>query len=119
MICCLFQNSIDSLYTMYMAQEPAFTDNKEFLVELSKKYLWWEDPAKVQPYRILAAAMNLGSLEDYQRLYRTFGPSLLGTVIQKQVPGWFSAHSWSFWHRVLDLVDVCDAPPSLPKRLFP
>jgi hypothetical protein len=71
-----------------------------------------------QPYRILAAAMNLGCLEDYQRMYRTFGSARLVEVVQQQVPGWFSAKSWSFWHRILDLVDVADAVPQLPQRVF-
>ncbi|OHD77961.1 MAG: hypothetical protein A3J97_06550 [Spirochaetes bacterium RIFOXYC1_FULL_54_7] len=108
------------MYTMSMAQESVFTENRDYLIELSRKYLWWEDPEAMtrQPYRILAAAMNLGSLEDYQKMYRTFGSPLMIEVIQQKVPGWFSAKSWSFWHRVLDLVDVVDVVPQAPQRII-
>jgi len=104
-----------------MVQGSVFIENRDYLLELSRKYLWWEDPETMirQPYRILAAAMNLGSLEDYQQMYRTFGPAFLSEVIKHQVPGWFSAKSWSFWHRILDLVDVADAVPQLPQRKIP
>ena len=103
-----------------MMQESVFAENRDYLIELSRKYLWWEDPELMtqQPYRIMAAAMNLGSLEDYQRLYKIFGPGFLIKVIQLQVPGRFSAKSWSFWHRVLDLVDVSESVPQLPQRVF-
>jgi hypothetical protein len=117
---CSLQNTVHSLYTISMSQEPVFTDNRGYLLELARKYLWWENAQSMlgQPYRILAAAMNLGSLDDYQRLYRTFGPAFLVKAIQQKVPGWFSAKSWSFWYRVLDLVEITDMVPQLPQRVI-
>ncbi|MFA7567672.1 MAG: hypothetical protein WCY01_11640 [Alkalispirochaeta sp.] len=90
------------------------------LLLFAKKYLWWLPPeeAVAKPERVLAAAMNLGSLEDYQALYRIFGAQTLASVLEMGVPGWFSAKSWSFWHRVLDLVPVSEAVPPPPQREF-
>lgn len=90
------------------------------LLQLAKKYLWWQKPEEAvqKPERVLAAAMNLGSLEDYQLLYKHFGPAALSAVLQMKVPGWFSPRSWSFWHRVLDLVPVSEAVPPPPEREF-
>ena len=91
------------------------------LLLFAKKYLWWQTPeeAVVHPERVLAAAMNIGSLEDYQALYRVFGAETLTAVLEKRVPGWFSARSWSFWHRVLDLVPLSEPVPPPPVREFP
>ncbi len=93
----------------------------EALLLFAKKYLWWQDPAEAvkKPERVLAAAMNLGSLEDYQTLYRIFERKSLMAVLEKPAPGWFSAKSWSFWHRVLDLVPLSEAVPPPPERIFP
>lgn len=59
------------------------------LLLFAKKYLWWQTPeeAVVHPERVLAAAMNIGSLEDYQALYRVFGAETLTSVLEKRVPG--------------------------------
>ena len=90
------------------------------LLLFAKKYLWWQtsEEAVVHPERVLAATMNIGSLEDYQALYRIFGAKTLTSVLEKGVPGWFSARSWSFWHRVLDLVPLSEAVPPPPVREF-
>lgn len=90
------------------------------LLQLAKKYLWWQKPEEAvsRPERVLAAAMNSGSLEDYQTLYRVFGVQTLSSVVQMQIPGWFSVKSWSFWHRVLDLTPLSEAVPPPPGREF-
>ena len=90
------------------------------LLLFAKKYLWWQKPedAVRNPQRVLAATMNSGSLEDYQALYRVFGADALIAVLQMQVPGWFAPKSWSFWHRVLDLVPLSEAVPPPPTREF-
>jgi hypothetical protein len=91
---------------------------EQTLLLFAKKYLWWQKPeeAVVNPERVLAATMNCGSLEDYQALYRIFGAQTLVCVLQMRVPGWFSPKSWSFWHRVLDLVPPAEAVPPPPDR---
>ena len=87
---------------------------------LAGKYVWWQtvEEALAQPERVLAAAMNLGSIDDYQKLYRTFDHELLAEVLRLAAPGWFSARSWSFWHRVLDLVELSRPVPPPPVRSF-
>ncbi len=70
------------------------------------------------PYRVLASAMNIGSLEDYQRIRQSFDSELLYDVLKNAEAGCFSKRSWSFWHRVLDLVDVHEPVPPPPERVF-
>ncbi|MEX2443602.1 MAG: hypothetical protein WD492_08355 [Alkalispirochaeta sp.] len=90
------------------------------LLLFAKKYVWWQQPeeAVIHPERVLAATMNSGSLQDYQALYRILGAEPLVSVLRMQVPGWFSPKSWSFWHRVLDLVPPSEAVPPPPTREF-
>ncbi|MCF7945992.1 MAG: hypothetical protein K9L24_03980 [Spirochaetia bacterium] len=93
---------------------------ESILLLFAKKYLWWQKPEEAvhNQERVLAAAMNLGSLEDYQTLYKMFGPKTLASVLQMNVPGWFTPKSWSFWHRVLDLVPLSESVPPPPVREF-
>jgi hypothetical protein len=93
---------------------------ERILFVFAKKYLWWQEPEEAvrNPERVLAAAMNSGSIDDYQTLYRVFGPRALASVLQLNVPGWFSAKSWSLWHRVLDLVPTSEPVPPPPVRSF-
>jgi hypothetical protein len=90
------------------------------LILFARKYLWWQKPEEAvhHPERVLAATMNSGSLEDYQTLYRIYGADTLIAVLKLQVPGWFTPKSWSFWHRVLDLVPPSEAVPAPPIREF-
>ncbi|MCK5735393.1 MAG: hypothetical protein KAH21_02900, partial [Spirochaetaceae bacterium] len=84
----------------------------------AKKYIWWKTPevAVSNPYRVLTGAMNLGSYEDYKRLINCFDKAILLKTLNKSAPGWFSSHSWSFWHRVLDSVDISESVPPLPEK---
>ena len=94
--------------------------HRDILLDFAKKYIWWESPQEAlrRPYRVLASAMNIGSLEDYQRIRRSFDPELLSDLLTNAEAGWFTERSWSFWHRVLGLVDVQDSVPPLPERVF-
>ena len=94
--------------------------NLPLLKNLAKKYIWWETPEEAvrNPYRVLAGAMNLGSLEDYHILATEFDKERLSDVLRNAVPGWFSEKSWVFWHHFLDLIDVVETAPPLPQRTF-
>jgi hypothetical protein len=95
-----------------------FTENRELLINLAKKYICWEEPEEAlkRPYRIFAQTMDIGSIEDCQLLVDTFGSSVLSCVLEQHVPGWFSKKSWSFWHRVLDLRGPSETVPPIPER---
>ena len=103
-----------------MEEERTFNIHHPLLLELAKKYIWWQTPEEAvsNPYRILSGTMNLGSYEDYKRILNSFGEAVLRRVLYKSAPGWFSARSWSFWHRILDSVDISESVPPLPKRKF-
>lgn len=92
----------------------------DLLLELAKKYIWWQAPGEAvsDPYRVLSGAMNLGSYDDYKKILNSFGEVVLLKVLNSSAPGWFSARSWSFWHRVLDAVGISESVPPLPKREF-
>lgn len=94
--------------------------HRDILLDFAKKYIWWESPQEAlrRPYRVLASAMNLGSLEDYQRIRQSFDPELLSDVLKNAEAGWFTKRSWSFWHRILDLVNINEPVPPLPERVF-
>lgn len=103
-----------------MDRERFAETHRDILLDFAKKYIWWEKPEEAlhRPYRVLASAMNMGSLEDYQRIRRSFDSELLCEVLKNAKAGWFSKRSWSFWHRVLELVDAHEAVPPLPERMF-
>jgi len=94
--------------------------HRSLILLFAKKYIWWETPetAVLQPYRVLAGAMNLGSLEDYHLLLHVIGKQILFEAITQASCGWFSQKSWSFWHRILDLVKISDPVPPLPDRVY-
>lgn len=94
--------------------------HRDMLLDFAKKYIWWEPSEKAlqRPYRVLASAMNIGSIEDYQRIRQNFETDLLSHILSNAEAGWFSARSWSFWHRVLDLVEISESVPPLPERVF-
>ena len=104
----------------FLVEKNVFEDNRSLILGLAKKYIWWENPeaALRNPYRVLAGAMNLGTLEDYHSLFKVFGGQVLAETLKKSAPGWFSPKSWSFWHRVLGIGDVSEPVPPLPERDF-
>jgi hypothetical protein len=100
--------------------EPAATRLPEDLAsELERKFFWWEHVG-ITPRshaRILAQAMNLGSLEDVSRLEAVLGPSRLVEAMLSAEPGWINERSWEFWRgRLAAAADttgarIADAPP--------
>jgi hypothetical protein len=100
--------------------ESVFEQHTETLTRLAAKYLWWQtaEEALQDPKRILAATMNLGSLQDCSLSLAEFGESSLASVLRNASPGWFSVKSWSLWHRVLDIVPSDEKVPLPPARQF-
>jgi hypothetical protein len=82
------------------------------------KYVWWQsaEAAIEYPDRVLAAAMNLATIEDCRRLLRDFQRDRLIEVVRSSAPGWFSAKAWSFWHRILGVTNPEERVPPLPQR---
>lgn len=107
-------------YTESMDEKALFEAHRDILLDFAKKYIWWESPEAVmpRPYRFLASAMNIGILEDYQHIRQEFDPKVLSDLLKNAEPGWFSERSWSFWHRVLELVDVNETVPPPPERIW-
>jgi len=97
-----------------------FFRNTPLLLSLAKKYIWWQTPSEAMenPRRILASAMNIGSLEDCHVLLHSFDRALLVGILKTAAPGWFSHKSWVFWHHLLDVIDVIEQAPPLPQRIF-
>jgi len=84
------------------------------------RYIWWQ-PAKAslkEPDRILIQVMNLGVLEDVQKLDRLFPPSQLRTLTQKSLPGQLTPKSWCWWHLKLGLAATYSQIPPPPRRIF-
>jgi hypothetical protein len=63
--------------------------HRDMLLDFAKKYIWWETPEKAlqRPYRVLAAAMNIGSIEDYQRIRQNFETDLLSDLLSNAEAG--------------------------------
>ena len=95
--------------------------NRDILRDLAGKYIWWRATEDVtgDPERVLAGTMNIGTLEDCSLILRVFGTDQLSQVITHAAPGWFQPKSWSFWHRVLGLIEPAGTPPPLPERSIP
>ena len=93
---------------------------KKFIVELGRKYLWW-DPVGDEPHsenRIIAQAMDLGTFDDIVVLEQTLGKSRLIKVMLQAEPGWFSDRSWEFWRGRLSFAAEGAIPEEAPRRSF-
>lgn len=89
------------------------------LHDLAAKYIWWQTPevAELQPLRVMAQVMDIGTFADVRTLEETVGSQALVEVIRHAEPGWFSPRSWHFWHRRLGMADSGNVP-HLPARCF-
>ena len=88
------------------------------IVELGRKYIWWQ-PIGDQPHspeRIIAQAMDLGTFDDIRRLEMALGPERLADVMLHAAPGWFSDRSWEFWRGRLSLALGKAIPEKPPRR---
>ena len=93
---------------------------KQYIAELSRKYLWW-DPVGDKPHsesRIIAQAMNFGTFDDIIVLEQTIGKKRLVEVMLRAEPGWFSDRSWELWRGRLSLAAGGAIPEEAPQRSF-
>jgi hypothetical protein len=89
------------------------------LTYFARKYIWWQTPesAPMNPHRIIAQVMNIGTFEDARALLKHAGEAELRQVLQNARPGEFSERSWNYWHLVLGVARLDSIPP-LPVRRF-
>ena len=89
-----------------------------FIADLGRKYIWW-DPIGDDPHsenRILAQAMDLGTLDDTLALEQILGHRRLVDVMLRAEPGWLSDRSWEFWRGRLSLATGVAIPEEAPRR---
>jgi hypothetical protein len=89
------------------------------LLPLAAKYIWWipADEAVLNPARVIAQVMNLGTWDDVAALEKFVSRETLAGVLRGALPGWFSGPSWTLWHLRLGLASP-DAVPARPVRSF-
>ncbi len=94
-------------------------EQREVLSGLTR-YIWWKDPSHslLNPERLIAQVMDLGSLDDVRSLESVFSGEILRNVLQNAEPGWFRPKSWSFWHYRLKIIELNKDPPELPFRRY-
>jgi hypothetical protein len=100
---------------------PAF-QRKITLMDLSpfsRKYIWWwpRNQAVTDPHRVVVQVMNIGTLEDVEKLRQGLGDTEFRKALQEARPGELSDRSWHFWHLVLGVSEIGEVPP-LPVRKF-
>jgi len=98
-----------------LPQKLASTD----LLRLAKRYIWWLPPAEaaLDPHRVMAQIMNIGTFEDCTTLRTLAGDDNLRAVLREARPGEFSDRSWHYWHQMLGK-SVLTRVPELPVRTF-
>lgn len=84
---------------------------------MAQRYIWWQPPeaSVVDPRRVIAQVMDVGTFEDIQALTRGVGRNTLTGVLKQAQPGWFRPRSWAFWHTALGLATAGRIPP-IPSR---
>jgi transcriptional regulator with XRE-family HTH domain len=84
---------------------------------MALRYIWWQPPEAdgVDPWRVIAQVMDIGTLEDIQALADAVGRNSLIGVINQARPGWFRPRSWAFWHTALETAIAGRIPP-VPSR---
>jgi hypothetical protein len=87
------------------------------LIELARRYVWWEQPARAAAdrTRLLCQLMQLGTWEDVRLAKRLLGSDAFRDALRAAPPGVFDERSWNFWH--LNLFQA--PPPPLPVRQLP
>jgi hypothetical protein len=95
-------------------------DKNRFLKKMATKYRWWETPREAlsNPQNILAAVMNLGTIDDIFSLTDLFEPAELLNILEYAVIGQFNEKSWHFWHYRLMDIRIGEIPP-LPENRTP
>jgi hypothetical protein len=89
----------------------------DILVELARRYVWWQPPAETlaRPNLLLCQLMQLGTAEDVRRARDLLGDDVFRAALRAAPPGILDAKSWNFWHRVL----LGQPPPPQPSRPLP
>ncbi len=87
------------------------------LRRMARRYIWWQSPeaSMRDPRRVIAQIMDVGTLEDIQRLTAAIGKRRMVEVLDHARPGWFHPKSWSFWHTALEPACPGGIPP-IPAR---
>lgn len=91
------------------------------LREFAHQYIWWltPDEAIENPNRVIAQVMNLGTLDDWKKLWATYSDEQLADILKNALPGWFTPRRWNFWHLALNLAEDPASVPPLPQRGLP
>ena len=89
------------------------------LRSLAGKYVWWKSPEEAlrYPRHVIAQVLNLGTWTDVRTLETSVAPAFVRDVVEHAEPGWFSEHSWRYWHYRLRLAQPAERVPELPKRV--
>jgi len=89
------------------------------LTRLARRYIWWLPPAEavLDPRRIMAQVMDIGTFEDCMALRSLANNDDLRMVLREARPGEFSERAWHYWHQMLSESDLADVP-DLPVRKF-
>lgn len=92
----------------------------EMLRQEAARYIWWETPdeAMLRPARVIAQVMNIGDLDDVQKLLSSMGAGSFREVLRNAEPGWFNERSWHYWHYALGVCRPNETVPPLPARRF-
>lgn len=90
------------------------------LESFAKTFIWWKRPSDAvsRPLRVIAQVMELGSLDDMDRLEEVVGRDAMAEAVKRAEAGWFSPPSWHFWHYKLGLAEIGSVPP-MPVRTIP
>lgn len=93
--------------------------NKETLIYLANKYIWWKSPEEAieLPARVIAQVMNIGDYADVELMTREIGDDVLREVLVNAEIGQFNERSWNYWHLRLGLATLDHVPP-MPVRRF-
>ena len=91
-------------------------EQKTFLANAARRYIWWEtvSGAMAYPQKILAQVMNIGVWDDMCKLIELFSQEDLLNVLNTAEIGQFNERSWHFWHNRF----TGNVPP-MPKRVLP
>ncbi|PAF46749.1 hypothetical protein BKH41_08550 [Helicobacter sp. 12S02232-10] len=91
----------------------------EILIELSKKYIWWQKPQETiqSPEKIILKTMDIGTFEDANILLENFDKQFLIETLQKSEIGSMRKKSWHYWHIILGICDYNHIPPMPTKRV--
>jgi hypothetical protein len=89
---------------------------RQDLLSLAAKYVWWTPPEKVlaeETPRLVASVMELGTWEDAAQLLEIVGPEIFLEVLASPPAGTISDRSLAFWHYRLGRPG---APPKSRRR---